>query len=240
LREPQLAQAEAALAAAAANLDRAQRDLARTELRAPYDGRVRTKNVDVGDFLQPGAPAASVYAVDYAEVRLPIYDEDLAYLDLPLGKRGVDRENGSRAEVQGRFAGREHVWQGEVHRTEGEIDPRSRMVHVVVRVADPYGAAAEVGGIPLAVGMFVNVEIEGRTVDDVVVVPRQALLPDDRIGVVRDGKLDLLDAEILRATGDEVVLSNAIEDGAQVLLTRLGVLVDGMSVRVTDTPGGAR
>jgi multidrug efflux pump subunit AcrA (membrane-fusion protein) len=111
---------------------------------------------------------------------------------------------------------------------------------VVVRVADPYGAAADDAGVPLAVGMFVEVEIEGRRVDDVAVIPRRALLAGDRVGVVRDGRLELRDATVLRATRDTVVLADGVDDGDQVLLTRLDVLVDGMSVRVATSPEAAR
>ena len=242
LRAPQLAQARAALNAAEAQVERARRDLERTRLRAPYAGRLREKLVDVGDYLQPGARAAAIYAVDYAEVRVPLFDQDLAFLDLPLGVRGEDNDDmrGPRAVVRGTFAGREHEWLGRVHRTEGEIDPRSRMVHVVVRVADPYGAAAGQAGVPLAVGMYVDVEIQGTRVDDVAVIPRSALLSGDRVGVVRDGRLELRDAEVVRSTRTSVVLSDGVDDGDQVLLTRLDVLVDGMSVRVADTREAAR
>lgn len=243
LREPQLAQAKAALAAAEAQREKARRDLERTRLSAPYRGRVREKLVDVGDYLQPGARAALLYAVDYAEIRVPLYDEDLAFLDLPLGLRGEDADSrGPRATVRGRFAGTTHEWQGTVQRTEGEIDPRSRMVHVVVRVPDPYGQAAAERGVPLAVGMFVDVSIEGRSVDAATILPRSALLPDGRIGVVRDGKLQLREVEVLRATRDRVVLGAGVQEGGQVLLTRLSVLVDGMSVRIAEraTTGGAR
>ena len=243
LREPQLAQARAALEATEAQREKARRDLERTRLSAPHAGRVREKLVDVGDFLQPGARAASVYAVDHAEIRVPLYDEDLAFLDLPLGMRGDANESvGPRAIVRGRFAGAMHEWQGNVHRTEGEIDPRSRMVHVVVRVADPYGSAATSSGVPLAVGMFVDVEIEGHSLAEAITLPRSALLPDDRIGVVIDGKLELREVELLRATRDRVVLRDGVRDGEQVLLTRLDILVDGMSVRIApaQVTGGAR
>ena len=234
LREPQLAQARANLDAARAQLAKAERDLERTLVRAPYRGRVREKSVDVGDFLQPGARAAAIYAVDYAEIRVPLYDKDLAYLQLPLGIRGIDppSEEAPVAQVRGRFAGADHEWTGIVHRTEGEIDPRTRMVTVVVRVADPYGAAAREGGVPLAAGMYVDVAIEGRTVEDVAVVPRSAILQDDRIGVVVDGKLRIRQPTILRATREQAVLGEGVADGEQLLLTRLDTLVDGMSVRV--------
>lgn len=232
LREPQLEQTRAALAAAEAQRDKAQRDLERTRVSAPYAGRVREKLVDVGDFLQPGARAALLYAVDYVEIRVPLFDEDLAFLDLPFARRGESiATRGPSAVVRGRFAGSVHEWRGTVHRTEGEVDARSRMVHVVVRVADPYGQAAA-ASVPLAVGMFVDVAIEGRRVENAVTLPRNALLPDGRIGVVVDGRLRLRVPSVLRATREEIVLADGVQDGEQVLLTRLDALVDGMSVRV--------
>jgi RND family efflux transporter MFP subunit len=238
LREPQLAQARAALAAVEARLEKAQRDLDRTRLRAPYTGRVRQKLADVGDFLQPGAPAAQIYAVDFAEVRVPLPDEDLAYLDLPFGLRGRELERGPSAIVRGRFAGRDHEWEGFVHRTEGEIDPRSRMVHVVVRVADPYGEAAAASGVPLAVGMFVDVGLMGRRGDEVFVWPRKALLEGGHVAIVGDGgKLSLREVEILRATREEVVIGGGLNDGDLIVLTRLDAMIDGMSVRVMQAVG---
>ncbi len=123
LREPQLAEAEAALEAARAALERAERNLDRTEIRAPYDGRVRHKQVDVGQYVTPGTPVATIYAVDYAEVRLPLADEELAFIDLPLDYWGDSgRGPGPEVVLSARFAGRAHRWEGHIVRTEGEID----------------------------------------------------------------------------------------------------------------------
>jgi multidrug efflux pump subunit AcrA (membrane-fusion protein) len=143
--------------------------------------------------------------------------------------------------VRSRFAGRDLEWEGFVHRTEGEIDPRSRMVHVVVRVPDPYGKAAAVHGVPLAVGMFVDVVLEGLRAHGVFVLPRKALLEGQRVAVIGDGdKLSLRDVELLRATRENVVIGAGLEDGDRVVLTRLDALIDGMSVRLSPDGGGSR
>ena len=135
LRIPQVADAQAAVAAAKAVVRRAERDLKRTEVRAPYAGRVRKKDVDVGQFVVRGNPVATIYAVDYAEIRLPLPDDELAFIDLPLDYRGVSSERPApRVILRTRFAGRLHEWEGTIVRTEGEIDPQSRMVHVVAQV----------------------------------------------------------------------------------------------------------
>jgi RND family efflux transporter MFP subunit len=185
LREPQLAEAGAALAAAKADVERAELDLERTRVRAPYTGRIRQKNVDVGQYVTPGTLVALLYAVDYAEVRLPIPDADLAFLDLPLDYRGsASGKGGPEVILTTSFAGREFRWQGAIVRTEGELDPRSRMVHAVAQVQDPYGRGGEPDRPPLAVGMFVQAEILGRMTEGVVVLPRSALRGRDQVLVV--------------------------------------------------------
>ena len=156
LRKPQLEDANAAVAAAEANVVRAERDLERAEIRAPYAGRVRRKSVDLGQFVTVGNPIATIYAVDIAEIRLPLPDEELAYLDLPLSYRGSESRPGPPVEVRTTFAGQTYSWDGRVVRTESEIDPVSRMVQVVAEVRDPYRLEPDSERPPLAVGMYVD------------------------------------------------------------------------------------
>ncbi len=230
LRELQVKEARAALDAAREALARAKRDLARTEIRAPFDGRVRQENVDLGQFVTRGAPIATVYAVDYAEVRLPVPDDQLAFVDLPLGRTNG---KGPAVTLRATFAGATQEWNGTVVRTEGEIDPRTRMVHAIARVARPYEARG--GKPPLAVGMFVEAEIEGRALDEVVVLPRAALRDATRCLVIDDeSKLRFREIEVIRQDGDEVVVRAGLETGERVCLTPLDTVVEGMPVRVRD------
>ena len=240
--------AENAYAVAAANLreararlDQAERDLERTEIRAPYDGRVREKRIDVGQFANRGTSLGRIYAVDYAEVRLPVPDRELSFLDLPLGYQNGGRETGPgpRVDLHAEFAGRPHTWTGHVVRTEGEIDPRSRTVNVVARVEDPYGRTHEQDGVPLAVGLFVEAEIRGREVGDAVVLPRVALRGEGRVLVLDDeSRLRFRDVEVLRVERERVVIGAGLEVGERVCVSPLPAAVDGMSVRVVDEPPG--
>lgn len=237
LREPQLAQARAMLASAEARLEKARRDLDRTRIRAPYRGRVRMKMADVGDYLSPGTPAASIYAVDYVEVRLPMQDNDLAFLDLPLGLRTSQANDGTGLAVslQGEFAGAMHTWTGYVHRTGGEIDARTRMLDIVVRVADPYGTGAAPDGTPLSVGMFVEATIEGRTLPDAVIIPRAALIDERQVAIANgEGRLELRDVDVLRTSRDEAVLGGGLSAGDRVIVSRLDFVVDGMKIRTAE------
>jgi RND family efflux transporter MFP subunit len=229
-REPQLAEARAALEAAKSALERAQRDLARTTIRAPFAGRVREKRVDLGQVVAPGNSLATLYAVDVAEVRLPVPDQELAFLDLPLGYRGGTA--GPLVTIKATFAGQPLEWQGRIVRTEGEIDPSSRMVHLVAEVKDPYGRATRKSSTPLAVGMFVHAEIRGRQLEDVFTLPRSALRGQGQVLVVDDDdRLRYRQVHVVRSDRDQVVIDKGLAARERVCVSPLDVAVDGMRVR---------
>lgn len=231
---------EAALREARVRLSDTQRDEDRATIRAPYAGRVRTESVDLGQFVSRGAPVATIYAVDFAEVRLPVPDRELRFVDVPLSYRPARGEpsaaeaaaEGPAVELRAEFAGREHVWQGRVVRTEGEIDARSRMVTLVARVEDPYGSGPAERP-PLAVGLFVRARIEGRQVPDAFVLPRAALHGDDRILVLtQDDRLEMRSVELLRLERETVVIGEGLRSGERVCVTPLPGAIDGMQVRI--------
>jgi len=240
-REPQVAQAKATLASANAALEQAEYDLERTVVKAPYAGRIRTKSVDVGQFVTRGAPVARIYAVDYAEVVLPIPDDQLAFIDLPLAFRGQEGDlKGPNVTLRAQFAGREHSWQGKIVRTEAEIDPQSRMVQAVARVADPYGQGGRPGRPPLAVGMFVEAEIQGNWAPSVIVLPRSALRVGDKVFVVDSSNhLEFRPVEVMRAESEQVVIRSGLKAGERVCLSNIETAVDGMKVDVAETEGKA-
>lgn len=239
LRQPQLNEAEAALDAAHAALERGQRDVERTEIRAPYAGRVRDKQVDVGTYVVPGRTLGAIYAVDLAEIRLPLPDDELAYLDLPLAaSRRTDSRVGPAVLLRARFAGEWHEWRGRIVRTEGEIDTRTRMIHAIASVDDPYGRRAKAPGTPLAVGLFVEAEIEGRLVQDVALLPRSALRSASTVLVVdADDRLRAREVGVLRSTANEVLIRSGLAAGERVCVSPLAVFSDGMRVRTAPPPG---
>lgn len=237
LRQLQLEDAHAALQAASAGVEQAQRDLERTVVKAPYAGRVRDKRVDVGQYVTRGTAVATLYSVDAAEVRLPLPDSELAYLDLPLNYRGEDADRrGPEVTLQAEFGGTVHRWVGRVVRTEGEIDPSSRMVHVVAQVKDPYGRDGD--RPPLAVGMFVEAELRGHIARDVAVLPRGALHPGDVVWTVdEEGRLHFREVHVFRTQGDQVLISSGLEQGEWVCLSSLEAATEGMRVRIAAEGG---
>jgi RND family efflux transporter MFP subunit len=229
--------AEAALREARAALESARRDLARTEIRAPYTGRVRSESVDVGQFVSRGTPVAHLYAIDYAEIRLPVPDQDIAHLELPAYYRGDQGVRGPEVTLSAELAGLRRTWKGYVVRSEGEIDPHTRMVRLVARVDDPY-ARQEAGRTPLPMGLFVDAEIAGRRVDGAVVLPRAALRDAAHVLVLDpDNRLHFREVRVLRATQDEIVVGGGLAAGERVCISPLETVVDGMQVRIASESG---
>ena len=169
LRKPQLAEAQAGVQAAEAELRRAERNLERTRIKVPYDGLVRSKQVDIGQFVSPGTPLGVTFAVDYAEIRLPLSSNDMAYLDLPSAAR-LDRAHRVPVTLSANTQAGVQEWQAEIVRTEGVVDERSRVVYAVAEVIDPYGVLGKSSQAELKMGTFVRAEIRGLRADNVVVV----------------------------------------------------------------------
>lgn len=261
LRKPQLRAAEAALQGAEARLAEARLRLERTQVYAPFAGRVRTTRVDVGQHLNAGQAIAQIYSIEKAEIVVPVPDEDLGWFTLPLpmdiapasASSAVSERNaegharafafgreGASAVVNGAFAGHRHQWGGRVVRTEGELDPQSRMVRLVVEVEAPYGGIAD-GIPPLTVGMFVDVAIAGRTVDGVRVLPRAALRQGDRVWAVgRDGVLRIRPAQVVRALENEVLSYIDLAPEERIVVSQLSGVTDGMQVRLADGNAGGQ
>lgn len=231
-REPQLKQAKAALEAAQATLAQAELNLQRTQISAPFAGRVRVKTVDVGQYVTPGMALAQIYAIDYAEVRLPLPDNDLAFLDMPFAFRGAPTvRKGPEVTLTANFAGENQAWKGYLTRLEAEVDPRTRMVHAVVRVENPYGMSMSTRP-PLTVGLFVQAEISGKKIKNVAVLPRSALRNENEVLVVdADNKLRFRGVDILKMDAENIYIRGGLQNGEQVCISQLEAVVEGMLVQ---------
>jgi RND family efflux transporter MFP subunit len=225
---------EAALVDARAARNQAELDLSRTEVLAPFSGLVRSEQVDPGQFVSRGAAIARLYAVDYVEVRLPIADQQLAYLDIPPMQRGeLDASSAPDVLLSADFAGRHYKWRGTIVRTEAEIDTRSRMVNAVARVRTTDDALNNPEYVPPPVGLFVEAEIQGRSADNVVVVPRSAIRSGNQVLIVdEDDRLRFRTVSIARIYGDDAYIDGGLEKGERVCLSVLQAVIDGMRVEV--------
>ena len=235
--------AAAALADARAALQKAELDLSRTEVLAPFAGLVRSEQVDPGQFVSRGSAIARLYAVDYVEVRLPIADRQLAYLDIAPMQRGALHESmAPEVRLSAEFAGKRHTWRGRIVRAEAGIDARSRMVNVVARVSNSARAAsADPEYLAPPVGLFVQAEIQGRATDNIVVVPRSAIRDGNQVLVVdNDDRLRLRSVSIARLYGDDAYIDGGVGEGERVCITALQAVTDGTRVNVLEAQTAPR
>ena len=218
--------AEASLQDATANFNQAEQDLARTQIRAPFAGLVRSENVDIGQFVSRGSPIATIYAGNQAEVRLPIADRQLAFLNIPVSIRGeIPQEFQPEVTLTAQYAGQTLEWKGNIVRSEAEIDVSSRMVQLVARVESTSNP------VPLSIGLFVSAEIQGLAAKNVVVLPREALRNDNQVLVVDDeNRLRFRKIETLRLYQDDLLVQAGLEAGERVCISPLETAIEGMVV----------
>lgn len=230
LRLPQVARAQASVQAAEAAVLRARRNLERTRIRLPYDGLVRERQANLGQFVSTGTLLGTAFAVDTAEVRLSLSDNDLAFLDLPA----VGRNDQPRPAVRltGTVAGQRGEWLGEIIRTEGVIDESTRLSFAVVRIADPYGLISPERSLPLPMGTFVSADIEGRSTAGLLELPRTALRQGDTVLIASpDDRLEIRQVDVVRATPGSVYVQGPIEPGDLIITTAIQAPIPGMAVR---------
>ena len=240
LRKPQLADAKANVSAAEADVQKARRDLERTRITVPYDGLVRQKAVDIGQYVTPGTRLGVTFAVDTAEVRLPLTNNDLNYLDLPSETEVKNRDKSfPPVTLSVENGGGTSQWQARIIRTEGVVDETSRVIYAVAQVIDPYGVLGQSHQQELKIGTFVNAEIQGLPAENVVVLPRYVLRADHTILIAnQDNELEILPVTVLRAEPKKVYLSQGVESGTRVVITTLDAPVPGtrLAIRGLEDP----
>jgi len=221
--------AQANLSEGEASVEQARRDLQRTQLRAPFDGLVRSEQVDLGQFVTRGQSIGTIYATDYVEVRLPISADQLGHLGLPISTLGqIPAADRPPVTVASDFGGAGLLWQGELVRLEAEIDERSRMIYGVTRLHMEADQA-----VPrLPVGMFVQARIRGRKAENVIRLPRSAMRDNDQVLVVdASDRIRFRQVSLLRLEHDEVLVSAGLDNGELVCISPLQTVVDGMRVQ---------
>lgn len=230
LRQPQLAEARAGLLAAEALLQQAELNLARTEVSLPFPGRIRTETVGLGQYVTAGTPLAQVFSTELAEIRVPLTDTQLQSLGLPIGYKS-DPENAPLARVYAEVAGEVRQWMGRLVRVESAFDSDTRVLFASVYVEKPYSPETiALAGMPLAVGLYVRVEIEGQTVENGLAIPRDALRTGEKVFVVNDGKLDIRQVSVEHSSEDEVIVTAGLSLGEQVVVSAVRDPIQGMRI----------
>lgn len=232
LRKPQMARAKAVVESAQAAVEKAQRDLQRTTISAPYDAYILKKYVDLGQFVSaaPSTPAARIFKSSKAEVRLPVSVEEALHLEQP------DPDKGNITLYRDTPQGRIH-WQARLARTEATIDPSSRLLHVIAELDDPFGQSSGSGSMPLKRGIFVLAEIKGRTLENVYSLPRYALRGSDSLYIVTpDNTLVRRTVEIIKSDAKSVIIGDGLSPGEKVAASPIAYFSENMPVQVIDRP----
>jgi len=227
LRIPQLKEAEAAEKAALADLEKAKLNLERTIVKLPFQGIIREKRTGVGQFVGAGSVLATAFSTEEVLIALPLTDTELSYLGLPLAYEEEKPFTGPKVKFLSTVSNKTFEWEGRIVRTAGSIDPPTRLVYVYAEVINPYQQSP-----PLAIGMFVDAIIEGKTIRDGFLVPNSAINNNSNIYVIDiNDNLEIREIEVLGTENDYVILKGEIYEGERVVVSPLNNAKIGMALK---------
>ncbi|MBL4660155.1 MAG: efflux RND transporter periplasmic adaptor subunit [Alcanivoracaceae bacterium] len=233
LNKPQIAEAKALLRAAEADLQSANLNLARTEIKAPFKGRVLIENISIGQYITPATILGHIFSTDIVEVRLPLTDSQMVELNLPMGFM-ADEHNAPVVTLSANVGNQLHHWQGRIVRTNAAIDQQTRLIYAVAEIIYPYNLEAN-NNTALAVGMYVTATIDSNNSQDALVLPSLALHNSDKVYVINDeSKLEIRKVTVLSTSKDFVYVSDGVEAGEKVVTSTVPAVVDGMKVKALE------
>ncbi len=231
LYEPQLKQAKANVASAEASLKQARLELERTHIYAPFNCRVRSEEIELGQYVRSGISIGIVAGTDNAEIIIPLAMDELHWLKIP---RQGSHLSGSEAAIRIISGNKVYTWAGKIVRSLGEVDERGRMARVVVLIDDPYSLKKKIiKGVPdLEVGMFVEVDLKGEMLENVFRLPRNAIRENDTVWTVDDdNKLHIKPVTIIRRERMNILVGSGLSDGERLVLTTVMGAAEGMKLR---------
>ncbi|UUO22300.1 efflux RND transporter periplasmic adaptor subunit [Colwellia sp. M166] len=237
LRKPQLLAAQATVLSAQASLAKAKLALERSDIVAPYTGRILNKSVDVGQVVSVGTELAEIYAVDYVEIRLPLKNKDLPYMILPENSRFEDEttQDQPAVTIYSDLATRQS-WFGKVVRTEGAFDEASQQLFVVAQIDDPYGKN-DSDSMPLKIGQYVSAKIAGKVIKKALTIPNRAIYQGSYVYVVEDNLLKRKNITIAWQNDEVAMIKTGVETNQLLVLTPLGQVTSGTIVNVSSIDG---
>ena len=235
LSESEYLSAATALASAKSELVKADKNLNRTKVKLPYDGMVLSKDIGLGQYVTVGTPLGITFATEYAEVRLPLSDRDLSFIQLPTAKKLLDSGvgNGPKVIFAAEQLGPLARWEGQIVRSEGVVDEKTRVTYAVARIDDPYALKDASSSLPLPMGTFVSADIKTRTDYTVIPIPTEALKNNRQVIVVNsENRIQLKDVKILNADAKYAYLIDGLDESERIVITPIENAMNGMVVRI--------
>lgn len=242
LRKPQVAAARSQIDAALAKLAQARLAVERTRIKAPYAGRILSRSVDRGVVVSSNQALARIYATDRVEVRLPLKNSELGYVELPENYRnnGSGQDTLPTVTIINNLGTEPEQWPATLVRTAGAIDEQSQQLYVTAQIDNPYIENVQ-GRRPLKIGQYVTARIQGRSLADAIVIPNSAIYQGSYVYLFDQGLLQRAEIEVAWQNDREALVSNGLKPGNQLVLTPLGQVSSGTPVKrmAGDKPGGS-
>ena len=228
LKKPQIKQAEALLEVAKAQVSSAEKKLNKTEIVAPYAGRIQNVNIDLGTTIIPGQPVGAIYTSSEIEVTLAVKDNDLQFLSIPMDGRKLDPSEQALVKIKSFYKGKNQTWVGRLERVDGVIDPITRMINLIAVFKNDF---IETDKPNLPIGLFVEAQIDGIILNDVFSIPVNSISENNEVYIVnKDNELVSRQLSILKKYSDFVIVKNGLKAGERIVTSKLSTASNGIKV----------
>lgn len=228
LKKPQLKQAEALLEVAKAQVSSAEKKLNKTEIVAPYAGRIQSVNIDLGTTIIPGQPVGALYTSSEVEVTLAVKDNDLQFLSIPMDGRKLDPSEQALVEIRSFYKGKNQTWIGKLERVDGVIDPVTRMINLIAVFKNDF---IETDKPNLPIGLFVEAQIDGIILKDIFSIPINAISENNEVYIVNnDNELVSRQLSILKKYSNFVIVKDGLKAGERIVISKLSTASNGIKV----------
>ena len=228
LKKPQLKQAEAFLEVAKAQVSSAAKKLNKTEIIAPYAGRIQNVNIDLGTTIIPGQPVGAMYTSSEIEITLAVKDNDLQFLSIPMDGRKLNPSEQASVVIESFYKGKNQSWKGKLERVDGVIDPVTRMINLIAVFKNDF---IEIDKPNLPIGLFVEAKIDGITLKNIFEIPINSISEDNEVYIVdKDNQLKLRELTILKKYSEFVIIKDGLKAGERLVTSKLSTASDGIKV----------
>ena len=228
LKKPQLKQAEAFLEVAKAQVSSAAKKLNKTEIIAPYAGRIQNVNIDLGTTIIPGQPVGAMYTSSEIEITLAVKDNDLQFLSIPMDGRKLNPSEQASVVIESFYKGKTQSWEGKLERVDGVIDPITRMINLIGVFKNDF---IETDKPNLPIGLFVEAKIDGITLKNIFEIPTNSISKDNEVYIVdKDNQLELRKLTILKKYSEFVIIKDGLKAGERIVTSKLSTASNGIKV----------
>ena len=228
LKKPQLKQTEALMEVAKAQVNSAKKKLNKTEIVAPYAGRIQSSNIDIGTTIVPGQPLGAMYTSSEIEVTLSVKDNDLQFLSIPMDGRKLNPSEQAKVSIKSFYKGRNQTWEGKLERVDGVIDPITRMINLIAVFKNDF---IETDKPSLPIGLFVEAQIDGIILKNVFRVPVNAISENNEVFIIdKNNQLQSRSILVLKKYNEFVIAKDNLKAGERLVITKLSTASNGITV----------